>query len=83
MRLLTTPKKGSRSSRSFQLQVPAYGPNGAHGSSTWSVTGEHHVKIGQVALLQPIVNVLDFFRRSLGTLELLVTSVIACVKVGF
>ena len=83
MRLHTTPEKGSGSSRSFQLQVPAYRSNSAHSSGTWSVTGEHHVEIDQVALLQPIVNLLDLFHRSLGTLELLVTGMIACVKVGF
>ena len=79
----TTPEKGSRSSRSFQLQVPTYRSDSAHSSSTWSVTGEHHVKIGQVILLQPIVNILDISRGSLGTRELLVTGMIACVKVGF
>jgi len=56
-----TPEERSGFQRGFEFQVSPDGSDGFYSFCAWCVAREHHIEIGQVALLETFVDIADLF----------------------
>ena len=74
-----TPKERTRFCRSLEFQISGNRSNRLDGFGAGSVAREQDIKVCEVGLLEAVVDIGNFFSRSMGAFELLIACVIAFI----